>query len=306
MPRGFPECPERIESAEAGLRRLGWQLVERPDDSPDTQQRALVEAVHTPEYLARFEHAVARGARFLDGSDNPISAGTSAAAWGAVTTALEAARATLAGETRHAFSLTRPPGHHCERDRAMGFCFLNQVAVVAEHLLRTTDAERIAIVDFDVHHGNGTQHLFEERADVFYLSLHQWPFYPGTGAREERGVGAGEGCTLNLPLPAGTGDEGFLEAFEDAALPALRDYGPDLLLVSAGFDAWRGDPLGGMNLSAQAYCRLGTLLAELADERCGDRLVSVLEGGYDLAALADLVDAYLAGAAGVRYSRVSQ
>ena len=198
----------------------------------------------------------------------------------------------------NAFCAVRPPGHHAERAIAMGFCFFNNVAVAAGHLLRRHGAERVAIFDFDVHHGNGTQHLFEERADVFYLSTHQYPFYPGTGAAEETGRGAGEGATLNVPLPAGTGDEGYAAAIDGTILPALRRFAPDVLLLSAGFDAWQNDPLGGMRVTEAGFRSWGERLGALAAEVCGGRLLAVLEGGYDLRSLPRLVEAHLAGLAG--------
>ncbi len=180
----------------------------------------------------------------------------------------------------------------------MGFCFFNNVAVAAEHLRRRHGVERVAIFDFDVHHGNGTQHLFEDRADVFYASTHQYPFYPGTGAAGERGTGAGEGFTLNVPLPAGTGDEGYAEAIQGAVIPALRQFAPDVLLLSAGFDAWQRDPLGGMRVTEEGFRSWGGWLRELAAEVCGGRVLAVLEGGYDLASLPRLVEANLEGLAG--------
>jgi acetoin utilization deacetylase AcuC-like enzyme len=180
----------------------------------------------------------------------------------------------------------------------MGFCFFNNAAVAAEHLRRRHGLERVAIFDFDVHHGNGTQHLFEERGDVFYASTHQFPFYPGTGAAGERGRGAGEGATLNVPLAAGTGDDGYRAAF-DQVLPALAAFRPDALVLSAGFDAWQDDPLGGMRVSEAGFAEWGRRLGGLADEVCGGRVVALLEGGYDLAALARSAAAHaeeLAGA----------
>jgi acetoin utilization deacetylase AcuC-like enzyme len=196
------------------------------------------------------------------------------------------------------FAAVRPPGHHAERDLAMGFCFFNNAAVAAEHLRAGHGLERVAVFDFDVHHGNGTQHLFEDRGDVFYASTHQYPFYPGTGAAAERGRGAGLGATLNVPLPAGTGDPGYEAAIRDQVLPALRAFAPQALLVSAGFDAWRNDPLGGMAVSAAGFAAWGRWLHELAAETSQGRLLAVLEGGYDLAALPDLVASHLAGLAG--------
>jgi acetoin utilization deacetylase AcuC-like enzyme len=176
----------------------------------------------------------------------------------------------------------------------MGFCYLNNVAVAAEHLLRVHGCARVAVFDFDVHHGNGTQHLFEERSDVLYVSTHQYPFYPGTGAAGERGRGAGQGATVNVPLPAGTGDDGYRRALEEDVLPALRDFAPEVLLLSAGFDAWRRDPLGGMQVSEEGFAEWGRRLGELAAEVCSGRLMAVLEGGYDVDVLPRLVEVHLA------------
>jgi len=252
--------------------------------------------VHHPDYVERFERAVRRGDSLLDSADNPLSAATWDAAWGAVAATLAAADHAAAGG--NAFAAVRPPGHHAERALAMGFCFFNNVAVAAEHLRRAHGAGRVAIFDFDVHHGNGTQHLFETRADVFYASTHQDPFYPGTGAAGETGTGAGQGATLNVPLPAGTGDDGYREALEAKILPALRAFAPDVLLVSAGFDVWRADPLGGMAVTEAGLASWGARLAALADEVAGGRIASVLEGGYDLASLPHLVESYLQGLTG--------
>jgi acetoin utilization deacetylase AcuC-like enzyme len=306
VPRGFPECPERVLWTEPALRDRRWNVegaeLRSADGLPAADVRHAAERVHDAQYIERFEAAVQAAERSIDTADNPLSAGTSAAAWGAVAAALRACRLVQSEKSGHAFSLTRPPGHHCERDRAMGFCYFNQIAIAAQFLIDSCEAERVAIVDFDVHHGNGTQHLFEDRADVFYLSLHQAPFYPGTGAAREVGVGAGRGTTLNLPLPAGTDDTEFLEVLDTRALPALQQFAPDALLASAGFDGWQNDPLGGMALSRQLFWEVGRRLAEFADRQCAGRLVSVLEGGYDLQALPGLIDSYLRGAAGVRYS----
>ena len=206
----------------------------------------------------------------------------------------------MAGREHAAFAAVRPPGHHAESGTAMGFCFFNNVAVAAEHLIRRHGLERVAIVDFDVHHGNGTQHLFEHRGDVLFASLHQYPFYPGTGGGDETGLGDGRGVTLNVPLAAGVGDDVFLAALEQQVLPALRSFAPQLLLISAGFDAWRDDPLGGLRVSVEGYRRIGEVLAAAAGEVCDGRSVSLLEGGYDLGRLGDLVERYLIGLSGGR------
>ncbi len=305
-PGGYPERPERLTAILdhlAGVEDLAGTLVEDPEGVGPEAAEEAVRALHDEGYAARVARAVERGDGLIDSADNPLSPGTWDAALAAVEVGLAAGR-WVAGEGaegsaeergRHAFAAVRPPGHHAERDRAKGFCFFGNLALAVEDLVRAGRCRRPAILDFDVHHGNGTQHLFEERGDVFYASLHQWPFYPGTGAREERGRGAGLGTTLNVPLPAGTGDEDFLRAMDEEVLPALEAFAPDLLAVSAGFDAWRGDPLGGMSLSEEAFRELGRRVARLADGCCRGRSLTVLEGGYDLAALPRLVEAYLTG-----------
>ncbi len=300
-PAGYPERPERLSGVVAHLRERDWPFAGAPaegDPAAAHEAREAVTAVHDEAYVARFERAAARGDSLLDSADNPLSAGTWKAAWAAVSATLAAADWMAGGAERAAFAAVRPPGHHAERAFAMGFCFFNNAAVAAEHLRRRHGASRVAIFDFDVHHGNGTQHLFEERADVFYASTHQYPFYPGTGAASERGIGAGEGFTLNVPLPAGTGDEGYAEAIRDRILPGLRRFAPDALVISAGFDAWQNDPLGGMRVTEEGFRSWGDWLRELAAEVCGGRVLAVLEGGYDLANLPRLVEANLEGLAG--------
>ncbi len=295
-PPGYPERPERLAGVLERLRAGGWDFAEETSRSaPSPKTRAAVEAMHDPGYVARFEAAVQRGDGLIDSADNPLSAGTAAAAWAAVECALAAADWVMAGEHRAALAATRPPGHHAERATAMGFCYFNNVAVAAEHVLRRHRLDRVAIVDFDVHHGNGTQHLFEERADVLYLSLHQFPFYPVTGAAAETGIGAGQGATLNVSLPAGTGDAAYEQAFGVQVIPALESFAPQLLLISAGFDAWRADPLGGMEVTMAGFERWGELLAGVASEVCSGRSLSLLEGGYDLSRLGELVERYLTG-----------
>ena len=206
-----------------------------------------------------------------------------------------------AGEWQNAFCAVRPPGHHAERERAMGFCLFNNVALAAA-ALRASGVERVAILDWDVHHGNGTQHLFERDPSIFYASLHQWPLYPGTGAAHERGVGAGEGATLNCPQPPGSGDAEWLDTLESRVLPELERFRPGFVLVSAGFDAHRLDPLSGTCLSEDGYRRMSARMLELARAHAGGRLVSVLEGGYHLSALAACVETHLGELVGARSS----
>jgi acetoin utilization deacetylase AcuC-like enzyme len=294
-PRGYPERPDRLSGILDHLRQRGYPIEDAggdlrgPGGHPEAE--AAICAVHDPAYVERFRRAVERGDSLLDSADNPLSDDTFTAALAAVEATLRAAdHAASAGP---AFAAVRPPGHHAERALAMGFCFFNNVAVAAEHL-RRKGASRVAIFDFDVHHGNGTQHLFESRGDVLYASTHQYPFYPGTGAASEAGTGEGAGATVNVPLPAGTGDPGYAAALAGKVLPALRRFAPDVLLLSAGFDAWQGDPLGGMAVTEEGFAHWGRELAALAGELCGGRLLAVLEGGYDLPNLPRLVETHLA------------
>jgi acetoin utilization deacetylase AcuC-like enzyme len=318
-PRGYPERPARLAGILAHLRAAGVEILDLhpdaapeaagapaspaapaaagapPGEEPPAAAWAAVTALHPESYVRRFQRAAARGDAVLDSADNPLSPGVWPAAWGAVAATLAAADWVAGGNDRVGFAAVRPPGHHAEAGTAMGFCFFSNAAIAAEHLLRCHGAERVAIFDFDVHHGNGTQHLFEERADVLYVSTHQYPFYPGTGAAGETGTGAGQGATLNVPLPAGTGDDGYLAALQDRVLPAIRRFAPDVLVLSAGFDAWRNDPLGGMAVTEQGFARWGEWLRRLGAELCGGRILAVLEGGYDLANLPRLAAAHLQG-----------
>ena len=289
-PVGFPESPGRLRGILERLRRDGFEVVECADH-PAVEE--AVEATHDEAYVERFRRAVERGDGLLDSADNPLSAGTWDSARAAVSAVLTAADWTVAEPGRRSFAAVRPPGHHAERATAMGFCYFNNLAVAAEHLRRRHGLERLAIFDFDVHHGNGTQHLFEDRGDVLFVSVHQFPFYPGTGAAGERGWGEGEGATVNVPLPAGSGDDVYARAFDRLIEPAIQGFRPQLLLVSAGFDAWQLDPLGGMRVSREGMAEWGRRLAVLADELCEGRLLASLEGGYDLESLPGLVSEHL-------------
>lgn len=292
VPAGMPEIPRRLQGILDRLAECDWPLDFQP---PEIDIETLAGTVHHPAYIGRLRRAVERGDGLIDSADNPLSAHTWEAASGALAAAIAAADWSRREPQRCAFAAIRPPGHHAEYDTAMGFCYLNNIAITAQYLIERHGCEKVAIVDFDVHHGNGTQHLFEERPDVLFISLHQFPFYPGTGAASETGRGRGEGATLNVPLPAGSGDTIYERAFRDQVLPALDAFAPQALLISAGFDAWQDDPLGGMKVSAEAYRHWGGWLRELADEHCAGRVLALLEGGYDLAALPELTVRFLTG-----------
>jgi acetoin utilization deacetylase AcuC-like enzyme len=226
--------------------------------------------------------------------DTPTSSGSWEAAVHAAGGACAMVEALLGGEVPVAFSALRPPGHHAEVARAMGFCLFNNVAIAARHALDGLGADRVLVLDWDVHHGNGTNAIFYESAEVLFVSIHQWPFYPGTGALRDAGSGDGQGFSINLPVPAGSGEETFLSLVEHLVVPAAREFRPDLVLVSAGYDAHRDDPLADCELATSSYGELARHVRALADE-LGVPVGAVLEGGYDLAALASSVVATMGG-----------
>ena len=250
-----------------------------------------LEKLHDPEYISRFQRACEKGLPILDTGDCGICPKTFEIARLAVGGVLAACDAMMTGEVSNVFCAVRPPGHHAERSRARGFCFFNNVALGARYLQEKYGLERIAIVDWDVHHGNGTQHLFETDPSVLYISLHQDPTtcYPGTGRKTETGKGAGVGTTFNFPFPPHSQDQDYLEVMEGSVVPALKNFRPDCLMISAGFDAHQDDPLAQMNLTRKGYMSLGTLLGAFAQDFCGSRIITVLEGGYNLAVLEDCV-----------------
>ena len=287
---GHPERPARLRAVREGLSAAGLlPLCRLYPPVPATD--AEITAVHDPAYLRHVESAVARGARLLDSGDTAVSARSAEIARLAAGSLLSLTRAVAAREVERGFAAVRPPGHHAERSLAMGFCLFNNVAIAAR-ALRDAGMARVLVVDWDVHHGNGTQHLFEEDPTVFYFSLHQFPLYPGTGAAGERGRGAGAGATLNRPLPPGSGDEAFLSALQDMA-DAAAAFRPEMVLVSCGFDAHARDPLAGLTVTTEAFAEATRIVISVADTCAGGRLVSVLEGGYDLQALSACAAAHV-------------
>ncbi|MGZ8851734.1 MAG: histone deacetylase family protein [Thermoanaerobaculia bacterium] len=284
---GHPETARRLDAAMAGVERAGsaGRIVRDLPVPSDTSR--IIHKTHSDEYERELEDACRGGFRLFHSMDNPISSASYAAARTAVGTSLAAAEAVWGSkEVERAFVIARPPGHHAERAEAMGFRFFNTIACVAEWLREQPGIQRVFIFDFDVHHGNGTQHLFDERDDVFYASIHRFPFYPGTGAEEEIGVGTGRGFTKNIPLEAGEGDAAYLRAVEERIVRAIDDYQPHAILVSAGFDAHRRDPLGGMHVTEKAYGEMTARIVEAAKKHTEGRVLSLLEGGYDMEGLA--------------------
>jgi acetoin utilization deacetylase AcuC-like enzyme len=289
---GHPEQPERLAAVRAALESSGLAAqcervpVARADDD-------LLGLVHDPDHIERVEQACARGELLVDSMDTTICLESARVARQAAGSVVALCDGVARGCWASGLAAVRPPGHHAERDLAMGFCLFNNVAVAARHLLREGLASRVLIVDWDVHHGNGTQHQFEEDPAVFFFSVHQSPLYPGTGASGETGRGAGEGATLNRPLAPGSGDDEFLGALRDGLVPAAGCFRPDFVLVSAGFDAHRADPLGGLRVSTGAFVEATRIVLDLAERSAAGRIVSVLEGGYDLDALAESAAAHL-------------
>ena len=282
-----PERPARLEAILGALEAAGLRerLLELPSrDASDAE----IGAVHDPALLPAIERLAAEGGGWVD-ADSYVGPRSPAAARRAAGAVLAATEAVLAGEVRSAFAAVRPPGHHATRERAMGFCLLNNVAIAAAAALDggiRGEIERVAIVDWDLHHGNGTQAIFEADPRLLYLSTHAAPYYPGTGAIEESGLGEGRGTTVNVPLPHGAGDRAILAAYEQVVVPALDRFEPELVLVSCGWDAHARDPLGVLAVSTGGYTQLARLILASAERHCDGRLVAVLEGGYDEHALA--------------------
>jgi acetoin utilization deacetylase AcuC-like enzyme len=291
-PHGHPERADRIRAIEEALSSEAFAgLVRR--DAPYADL-TLAELVHSDTYLARLRAArPAEGIGQID-EDTFISSGSLDAAATALGGALMALEAVVLGEADNAFCAIRPPGHHAEIEQPMGFCLINSVAVVAREAQRKHGAERVAIVDFDVHHGNGTQDIFKDDGSVFYASSHQWPLYPGTGSPGETGVGN----IVNATLSAGSDGEEMRAAYEQRILPALEAFAPDLLLISAGFDADYRDPLAQLRWKPDDFAWVTGRLMEIAGRKCGNRIVSLLEGGYDRNGLASGVAAHVAALMG--------
>ena len=286
-----PERPERIQALLNLAGALDKQMFELA--SPRAATRADVEYTHGADHVRLVESTSKHNRYALDGDTITCrdSFGVALLAVGGFLTLLDAI---ASKQSSNGFALVRPPGHHALRDHAMGFCLFNTMAIGAEYLKRVYGAKKILIMDWDVHHGNGTQAAFYDDPTVLFISTHQFPFYPGSGAVNETGVGAGEGFTLNIPLPAGCTDVEYLQVFQDIVVPAAEKFQPDWILVSAGFDPHRRDPLGGMNVTEEGFGAMARLLLALANRFADGRIAFLLEGGYDLAGLRDSVAAVLA------------
>ncbi len=289
---GHPERAERLTAIEERLRVSGILSELCTAQASQAPTEALLR-IHPEAYLSHVEATVASGSGHVDSPDVNVCTESYRAARGAVGGALLAVDRVLTGEWDNAFVAVRPPGHHAEESFAMGFCLLNSAAIAVRQAQVVHGLERVAVVDWDVHHGNGTQHLFEEDGSVLYASLHQYPHYPGTGAADERGRGAGEGATLNCPQAAGSGDVEWLADFEELILPRLEAFDPELVIISAGFDAHVLDPLSETRLTEEAFRVMTRGILDLARDHCAGRVVSLLEGGYSLDGLGRSVEAHV-------------
>jgi acetoin utilization deacetylase AcuC-like enzyme len=290
---GHPERPARMRAIEEELERrdwLGWDRVEAPSATEEQLLR-----VHPSEYVERVRRMSARGEAF--DMDTPTSPGSYEAALRAAGGACALVESLLGGGERAGFSALRPPGHHAEPSTAMGFCLFANVAIAARHAQAALGAERVLVLDWDVHHGNGTNAIFHASPEVLFVSIHQFPFWPGTGALGDVGSGEGEGYSINLPVPGGTGEAAFLSLLEHIVVPVARQYRPNLILISAGYDSHRDDPLGGLRLVTSSFAGMSARMRALGEE-VGAPVGAVLEGGYDLNALAGSVAETMAALAG--------
>jgi acetoin utilization deacetylase AcuC-like enzyme len=290
-----PEHPERPERLRAIVRHLNQNgmLKNLRQLHPVSASLDWIQKAHAPSYIQMIERRCLAGETVLDSGDTHVcreSYGIALLAAGGV---LRAVDEVIEGDAKRVFCAVRPPGHHAETHSVMGFCLFNNVAIGVRYAQQKYGIGRIAILDWDVHHGNGTQEIFWSDPSVLYISTHQYPLWPGTGASNEVGEGAGEGYTLNCPMRPGSGEHEFLEAFHDRIMPALHKFRPELLMISAGFDAHRDDPLANIDLTEQSFAAMTQFSAEIASKYCDGKIVSVLEGGYNLNALARSVEAHL-------------
>lgn len=289
---GFPESPERLDAIIDHLESTGL-IYELDVVEPSRKDKSFCKLVHDDEYITRVRQACELGAPIVDTGDNPISKNSYDTALLAVGGITEAVDRVFTGKADNAMALLRPPGHHAEKGMAMGFCLFNNVAIAARYAQQNYEVEKVVIIDFDVHHGNGTQHIFEADPTVMYASLHQYPFYPGSGAADETGSGDAKGTTVNYPLNLGVGDNEFIDIFDNSLSDKVLKYNPDLIIISAGFDAHVNDPIGGLRVTTEGYHNISKTITKIAGEVCDGKIISALEGGYNLKALSESVETHL-------------
>jgi len=287
-----PECPDRIRHVLATLQKTP-EFDNLVHIKPRKATHECLENVHTKEYWHRVREACRRGHEYLDCEDVRICPASFDVALMAAGAGLALADALFDKRIQNGFALIRPPGHHAEVNKAMGFCLFNNIAILVQYCRKKYGIDRIFILDWDVHHGNGTQHIFEKNSSVFYVSLHQYPFYPGTGSQYETGYGDAEGTTLNCPMPAGSGDREYVKVFEKTIIPVMQKFQPELVCISAGFDAHSEDPLAEIQLSTEMYGWMTQQILTMSDALCAGRVLSLLEGGYNLNVLGPCIASHL-------------
>ncbi|MFH0977575.1 MAG: histone deacetylase [Spirochaetota bacterium] len=285
---GHPECPERLSAINYKVKMLPFynDIIKVDKKKADFK---YIELIHDRSYIDRVKTEIESGTRFLDSMDTVVSSMSFEAAIYAVGGCLNMCDVIMRGEADCGFCAVRPPGHHAERNHAAGFCIFNNIAISAKYLQKEYKIERVAIVDWDVHHGNGTQHSFESDPTIYFFSLHQYPYYPGSGAASERGEGKGKGFNLNFPMGQGSGEKEYMQAFEKSIIPELEKFKPEIILISAGFDSHEADPLALISLTSDSYYKFTKMLQGVAKKYCSNRMIAFLEGGYDLNALTDSV-----------------
>lgn len=286
---GHPERSERLPAIDNQLRKNPFYKELIMIDIKKSDYK-YIEAIHDRSYIERVEKEISRGTKYLDSMDTAVCDRSFEIALYAVGGCLNMCDTIMKGEADNGFCAARPPGHHAERTYAAGFCIFNNIAICARYLQSEYNLKNIAIVDWDVHHGNGTQHSFENDPSIYYISTHQYPHYPGTGSEGETGTGEGKGYTLNIPMRAGSGNEEYLAAFNGKIIPELDKFKPEFILISAGFDAHSYDPLSSIHLSSEMFYKFTRMLMDVARKHSKNRVISMLEGGYDLKGLAEGVE----------------
>jgi acetoin utilization deacetylase AcuC-like enzyme len=292
MGLGHPESPNRLRAIMQRLEQSGT-AARLTKIEPRRAEDKWITQIHTPQYLASLRQQAPQTGRVSLDPDTSMSPGSLTAAYLAAGGALAAVDAIMAKQVDHVFCAVRPPGHHAEAGHAMGFCLFNTVAIAARYAQRQHGLQRVLIVDWDVHHGNGTQHSFEDDPSVLFFSVHQYPHYPGSGRASEQGHGDGGGMTLNVPMESGGGDDAYRQIFLKSLVPAADDFQPEFVIISAGFDAHKDDPLASMGLTEEGYAELTRIVAGIAARHAERRILSSLEGGYNLTALAASVDRHI-------------
>ncbi|MDP3920713.1 MAG: histone deacetylase [Candidatus Omnitrophota bacterium] len=290
--QGHPECKERLTKALSFLEEQPWFSGLERIRAEEVDEKWIA-MIHSAAYIRHAKESCEAGAPYLDSTDVGICSKSFEIAKLAAGGALNLADRVIRGNLRNGFALVRPPGHHAESEQALGFCLFNNIAIVARYLQKQHGIDKVLILDWDVHHGNGTQHVFEEDPSVLYISLHQYPFYPGTGGAFETGKGRGRGATLNCPMEAGASDGDYQAAFLDCIIPKIRDFRPEVVLISAGFDAHKEDPLGQVCLTTDCFRWMSERIAEVAAQYAGGRVISLLEGGYNLDVIGPSIAAHL-------------